>query len=221
MNVVSYNNRGCGRSIKRRRITKIIEEGKTDMCFIQETKIQNLKEEDVKSIWGKVAFGWSAFGARGSVGAMLTVWRVSLIQPILSFKVTRLLVFNVVWKAVNCYFVNVYSLCDMGGKRRFWVELIEWKRKLPEGEWLVREDYNAIKSLEEKKGSRKVCWAYMYEFDSFIDMMELTNVPVVGSRYTWFKDNGCCKSRIDRMLIFEGLVLKWIILSQEVGSKRT
>lgn len=40
----------------------------------------------------------------------------------------------------------------------------------------------------------------MEEFDNFIRDKELVDLPLHGRSYTWYKPNGTCKSRIDRIL---------------------
>lgn len=56
MNILSYNIRGCGSSIKHESICKLVFKGKFDICLFQETKIQNHASEAnfsfMEWIWG-------------------------------------------------------------------------------------------------------------------------------------------------------------------------
>ena len=38
-------------------------------------------------------------------------------------------------------------------------------------------------------------------FNNFIDTSELIDVPLIVEKYTWYRDNGTTKSRIDRIMI--------------------
>ena len=42
-----------------------------------------------------------------------------------------------------------------------------------------------------------------HHFGLFIDDNELTDFPLCGRRYTWFKGDGTSMSRIDRILLSE------------------
>ncbi|KAK2449476.1 hypothetical protein QL285_008670 [Trifolium repens] len=57
------------------------------------------------------------------------------------------------------------------------------------------------------------------EFVSFIDAMEVTNVPVTGKKFTWFSADGSAMSRLDRFLLSEGFIEKGGISNQMVGDR--
>ncbi|CAK8567726.1 unnamed protein product [Lathyrus sativus] len=156
MNVLTYNICGSGSSIKRIRLRKNILAGKADICFIQETKNQSMMDEVVNSLWGNKACGWSTLDAIGQSGGILIVWRDKVICLTYNFKWTRFLGINAMWNGLNCYFVNVYSPCGVAEKCKLWSDLIEWKNKIPKGEWLTGGDFNAIKTLEERRGHGRV-----------------------------------------------------------------
>lgn len=65
-----------------------------------------------------------------------------------------------------------------------------------------------LKSEEERRGRGRPCVAEMDSFFTFIDLMNLVDLPVVGNRFTWFIFNGSYKSRLDRLLIYEELINK-------------
>lgn len=81
------------------------------------------------------------------------------------------------------------------------------RNKYADGAWVLGGDFNASKTKEERygrnaEGRRKE----MEEFSSFIDLTQLTNVPVLGNKHTWINSNGSTSSRLDRFLISEGLI---------------
>ncbi|CAK8536180.1 unnamed protein product [Lathyrus sativus] len=49
--------------------------------------------------------------------------------------------------------------------------------------------------------------------------MDLIDLPVVGSNYTWFKDNGRCRSRLGRMLFTVGVINTWNLVAKKVGAR--
>lgn len=59
----------------------------------------------------------------------------------------------------------------------------------------------------------------MEEFRAFISNMELTDLQVLGSLFTWVQPNGKACSRLDRTLLSEDLINRWEVLAQKVGSR--
>ncbi|CAK8566650.1 unnamed protein product [Lathyrus sativus] len=49
--------------------------------------------------------------------------------------------------------------------------------------------------------------------------MNLVDILVIWNKFTWFKSNGSCRSRIDRFLLTEGLISKWNVNVQRVGDR--
>lgn len=59
----------------------------------------------------------------------------------------------------------------------------------------------------------------MNDFFEFNESMELTDVPVLGNKLTWFKLDGRAMSILDRFILTKGLIDKWSIGGQMVGSR--
>ncbi|XP_058762167.1 uncharacterized protein LOC131635557 [Vicia villosa] len=174
MNLVTLNVRGCGNSVKRSRIRQVLLRGKTEMCFIQETKLENMKEELVRSMWGHSEFEWSAKGSEGRSSGILTIWKKDSIIPVFSFR----------------------------------------------GEWIVGGDFNAVKIEEERRGrTTGGRMDEMVEFGDFIELMNLVDVPEVGSIHTWINPGGTASSRLDRFLISDGIIQDWNIVAQVTGDR--
>lgn len=64
--------------------------------------------------------------------------------------------------------------------------------------WCVSGDFNVVRSVEEKMGANSVV-ASMRVFFSFIDDLELVDLPLQGGGYTW--SGGGTMSRLDRFLV--------------------
>jgi exonuclease III len=52
MKVVSLNMRGWGGSAKRRRLSSFLQQGKFDVCFLQETKKSSIEDFLIYNLWG-------------------------------------------------------------------------------------------------------------------------------------------------------------------------
>lgn len=59
----------------------------------------------------------------------------------------------------------------------------------------------------------------MREFQSFIEDMELADLPVLGKKFTWFGADGNSMSRIDRFLLSGGIIARWKTSAQWVGDR--
>ncbi|GAU16661.1 hypothetical protein TSUD_326110 [Trifolium subterraneum] len=60
---------------------------------------------------------------------------------------------------------------------------------------------------------------HLPEFNSFIDNMELIDVPYIGKKFTWYNTDGMRRSRLDRILLSEGLISDWGVIAQRVWDR--
>ncbi|XP_058757340.1 uncharacterized protein LOC131630577 [Vicia villosa] len=172
-----------------------------------------------KSFWGLKDCEWSAVGSEGRSGGLLTIWSKGTIEPIFSFKDKGILGVNADWKGTNCYFVNIYSSCCIAEKRVLWNRLLEWKQHFLVGEWIIGGDFNAIKKGEERRGKVQSSRVEMEEFSKFIELMEVVDLPMLGNKFTWLNSNGRARSRIDRILLSEGIIKLWNAVAQVTGKR--
>ncbi|XP_058754723.1 uncharacterized protein LOC131627880 [Vicia villosa] len=105
------------------------------------------------------------------------------------------------------------------GKRILWNQLLEWKYKFPKGEWIIGGDFNAIKVGVERVRRVRANRLEMEEFSRVIELLEVVDLPVVGNKFTWINSNGKLKSRIDRILLSEGIINLWKIVAQVTGNR--
>lgn len=79
---------------------------------------------------------------------------------------------------------------------------------------------NAIKKRSERRGiSSNWDVSECVEFQSFIDDLNLIDLPMLGKRFTWFKPDGTAMSRLDRFLLSDGWLLLWKPVAQWVGKR--
>ncbi|XP_058741630.1 uncharacterized protein LOC131614017 [Vicia villosa] len=182
MIVVSYNIRGGGSRIKRKRVGFLIQKEDTDVCFIQESKLKEVDIGVVKELWGKDNVEWSSSDAIGASGGMLIMWRKDLFCLIFSFKGIGFIGMGVSWKGSLIYFVNVYASCDLSIRRRTWRRLVEIKNSFPVGSWCVGGDFNSVTHVDERVG----CCNRNYSndincFRSFVENLDLVEPPTSGA----------------------------------------
>lgn len=57
------------------------------------------------------------------------------------------------------------------------------------------------------------------EFTDFIEATKPVDLPVLGKKISWFSSDGILMSRLDMILISEGLVDKWKVSPQWIGDR--
>jgi len=84
--------------------------------------------------------------------------------------------------------------------------------------WCCCGDFNAVKSVEERKGVRGSTSQKkeISDFNNFSDKNLLVDLPIVGKKYTWYKVNGSAKSRFDNALVFEEWLQMWPMTKQYI-----
>ncbi|KAL8508223.1 hypothetical protein ACS0TY_018708 [Phlomoides rotata] len=71
-------------------------------------------------------------------------------------------------------------------------------------------DFNAIRSPEERVGKGEVGdLREMVKFDDFITQCNLMDMPLSGRTFTWYRPDGTCKSKLDRILVNSQCIARW------------
>lgn len=142
MNIMSFNMCGCGISMKRKRLRKMISKGQEGMIFIQETKTMNMNDKFVSSLWGNEVVEWTEKIFQWCIRGIFTIWKKDVILPLFSFKAEGLLGLYAIYNRQVCYFMNGYSSCFLNMKIKLWSELLVLKIKFGEGWWCLGGDFN-------------------------------------------------------------------------------
>ncbi|XP_058741999.1 uncharacterized protein LOC131614433 [Vicia villosa] len=220
MIIGSLNIRGGGSWIKRKRISCIIQRGKADVFFIQESKLRSVSDIVARSFWGNSDVDFSFSESEGRSGGIIILWKASTISVVFSFRGTGFMGIKVSWKNKFYYLVNVYAACSLSTKCNMWKELVDLKQKFRDGDWLIGGDFNAIKKRSERVGSslylHRSEWG---EFSNFIDSCGLIDVPCKGKKFSWFRGDGETKSRLDRFLVDSNIVSNWGVVGQLIGQR--
>ncbi|XP_058774615.1 uncharacterized protein LOC131648899 [Vicia villosa] len=220
MIIGSFNIRGGGSSVKRKRIKSIISKGRADFFLIQETKLNVVSDAVARSLWGINDMEFSFAGADGSAGGLLSIWNSRTVTVLASFRGPGYLGSKVAWKGGIFYIVNIYSSCYLPLKRQLWSRLVELKNLYQDGEWILGGDFNAVKKRGERVGlSYRSSSSEWRDFSGFIEDIGLVDVPCKGKRFSWFSGDGKSKSRIDRFLVSNNIVSSWGVVGQLIGDR--
>lgn len=100
----------------------------------------------------------------------------------------------------DCVLLNVYAPNEVSRRKCLWDTIIRLKL-LFVFPWCPGGDFNEIRNL----GKRKECSVRsrgMREFNQFIESVEVSDLPMLGRKFTWCNAlEGDKWSRIDRFLI--------------------
>ncbi|KAI5439123.1 hypothetical protein KIW84_024770 [Lathyrus oleraceus] len=172
------------------------------------------------SFWNDSIADWSSKWAVGRSGDILTLWKKTSFDLVSSFVGEGFLGIHVLWSGINLFLVNVYSSCFLEKKKEFWGRLVEFKSKFLEGLWCVGGDFNTVRVKAERKGiSNTFNLKEAEDFEDFISVMDLVDVPLINKRFTWYNLDGSACSRLDRFLISEKLFDLWGVGGIVVGDR--
>lgn len=166
---------------------------------------------------------WCFKDSVGSSSGLLSMWDPKVFDVQDSYSGDGYLGVKGVWGADSspCFIFNIYSPCNIVGKRALWEELRVLRSNYMFLAWCIAGDFNVVRSSSERKGAGvQILSNEMVEFNEFIDDMELIYLPLIGRKYTWHRANGSSMSRLDRFLVSEEWMSNWQDLTQW-GLKRS
>nr|KYP52746.1 hypothetical protein KK1_025491 [Cajanus cajan] len=145
-------------------------------------------------------------------GGLLSIWRRDKFTANDIFLGENFIGVAGTWKENNilCSIVNLYAPCDVNRKKELWSSLIQLRLNCGGDVWCFGGDFNAVRSGRERKGVF-THWRDddMQAFDGFIQEAFLVDLPLHGRKYTWYKSDGSCMSRLDRFLVSDGWLAAW------------
>jgi hypothetical protein len=189
MIIASYNIRGLGGRVKRRRVRELVVDHKVDFLALQETKLEMISDKLCYSLWGSEDYNWFFLPSDGASGGILSIWGKSNSNLICTFSGEGFIGVCLEWGVLKtiCFVINVYSKCDLVSKRSLWSSIILSKRHYGSGNWCVVGDFNAIVLPEERRGvsvDTSVSME-MRDFRGFVEESELIDLPLLNRRFTW------------------------------------
>jgi exonuclease III len=190
MIIVSYNVRGLGGRVKKRRVCDLVQECKVDFLALQETKLEEVSESLCYRLWGSSDCNWFYLPSEGASGGILSIWGKSNSNLICTFNGEGYVGVCLEWGVQKsiCFVINVYSKSDLVAKRRLWGSILSSKRQFGSGNWCVVGDFNAVVSSEERRGMtlESSFNVEMRDFRGFIVDSELIDLSLLGRRFTWY-----------------------------------
>lgn len=214
MNLLSYNSRGLGSSVKLRAIRETVKRERVDMLLVQESKCELVDSSLCRSLWGDDDCEWVFNPSANRSGGLISVWQKNKFSLLDSHMGEGFIAVRGYWGSQNvvCGIINVYAPCSAQGKRILWAAIEEFLSNAGLSCFCIAEDFNSIRSAEERRGAMSGQSAgrrEMDEFNSFISNNQLLEPPVAGKLFTWFRPNGQAASRLDRFLLSNDWASLW------------
>ena len=200
--ILSWNVRAMNDPDKRKVIKNFPRSHRADLVCLQETKVQEMNIDMVRSLGLGRCLNWKVLNAKGSVGGILLLWdnsRISLVDSVVgSFSVSCL--FRMAEDGFQWAFFGVYGPVEKRLGESFWEELGSIKG-LWEDPWCVGGDFNEILYPNERSRDSRISNS-MRRFSDILNGLELRDLPLQGGSYTWRGGlNGRSMSRLDIFLV--------------------
>jgi exonuclease III len=215
MIVGTFNIRGMGSRVKRRKIRDLVLSEKIDFLAVQETKMEVISEKLCHGLWGGDGYDWVFFPAVGNSRGLLSLWDKAKANRFFSFMGEGFLgvCLDLISEQRRCCFVNVYAKCNIQSKWKMWEEIVMSRRGFGGCLWCIVGDFNSVRDDNEHRGLAHAVpttlMGEMREFDSFLLDIDLVDNPIIGRNFTWFHPNGVSMSRLDRVLLSFGWSDVW------------
>ncbi|KAL8485331.1 hypothetical protein ACS0TY_027579 [Phlomoides rotata] len=115
----------------------------------------------------------------------------------------------------------MHITCLLADRVELWDRILQVIHQSPTSCIYLAGDFNSVIRECERPGRRVVSSRRdLNTFDNLIRDSELIDLPLHGRYYTWYMLNGSSKRRIDRILINEDWMLRWLI-SYQRGLRRS
>ncbi|KAL7172705.1 hypothetical protein ACSBR2_032225 [Camellia fascicularis] len=172
-----------------------------DIVLFQETKKSEFSEEDARSVWVRAKMEFMVADAVGSAGGLLCIWDANVFQVKDCCSNRRfILLSGTIFHQFNCAILSIYAPNDVGSRGKLWNCLLKLKEEFP-NPWCLGGDFNEIRQIGERRGCSRRDKG-MKEFNEFIDKCEVSELPLLGRRFTWCNSFvGEKWSKIDRVLV--------------------
>jgi len=146
MIIGSFNIRGLGGRIKKRKVCEFISANHLDCVLHQETKLSTVFEALCHYLWSNSFCNYNFTPTVGNSGGILSIWCSSRGRPVFSFSGPGFVGVCLEWGVLRhrCFIVNVYSKCSLAMKRLMWEKLLEVKSSLRGDLWCVAGDFKSV-----------------------------------------------------------------------------
>jgi len=80
--ILSWNVRGLNKRSKRPRVSNLLRDWKVDIICFQETKIQSLSRNVLRSLWGCNHVDWCSMDSNGALEGILIMWDTRVVEKV-------------------------------------------------------------------------------------------------------------------------------------------
>lgn len=197
----SWNIRGANSIVSRNLIKGFVTKTSPAVCCLQETKCRNWSQSEVRTLGMGDSVGWSESPAMGLSGGLITFWDKDKIL-VTESKVSRYWVLIKGTCKTNgtpfaCF--NVYAPQLLAQKKLVWDEISAISSSLGDISICQLGDFNAV-CHDVERLSCKATPTITEAFNRYIDNLGMVDIPLVGSKYTWYGPKGK-RGRLDRALL--------------------
>lgn len=211
MKILSFNIRGAGSRIKRKEAQDIIRSQGIDFCCLQETKIEAMNDRTVRLIWGGDRVGRAA--REGRSGGILTMWNSDKFSCASFWDMSGAVIVNGYWgrEGMRCCLINIYAPTGFFvEKAELWDRILNVISQNEDCYLSLVGDFNSIRIPSERRGSTDAFQRRDLDLlDGFIREANLSDLLLQGRKYSWYKGDETCKSRIDRIMVNNGWLDNW------------
>lgn len=165
-----------------------------------------------QNLWGSCNFSWVAKASSGRSRGMISIWDAEKFVVSSYWDFDGALVVKGCWgqERTKCCIFNIYAPCNSSSKLELWEHLKVEIQQNRDCCICLAGDFNAIKEINERVGqSENINLSDIRAFDEFIREVELIDLPPRGRKFTCYRTDGSCKSRIDRIMVCNRWLTIW------------
>ena len=206
MNFLSLNVQGLAQKAKKDWVKELCFKNKVNFVGLQETKMESIDIQVVRSCWGNLSFEYEYSDSVGNSGGILCIWDPNSFRKSSVMRSDYFVIIRGVWlkSGMDLMIVVIYAPQEASEKRMLWDYLtqnsVQWK-----GEIVMMGDFNEVRYKEERFGS--IFKPHDADiFNSFIRNAGLSEVHLGGSTFTWCHKSAAKMSKLDRFFISNSLL---------------
>ncbi|KAL8492272.1 hypothetical protein ACS0TY_023777 [Phlomoides rotata] len=155
---------------------------------------------------------WAFKAGDGNSGGLLTIWDANKFKKSSVWTARGMLAINGIWLMDDsrCSLINVYAPHTLRHKWELWDTIATVTEQYKDCRVGIIGDFNAIQEYSERCGrSSNLDVKDMDKFEEFINVSNLLEIKMIGKKFTWYRPDGCYKSKLDRLLVNVEWSNKW------------
>lgn len=200
INFCMWNIRGLKSRLKKTELSKLIRSFRLSFLVLVETKVEEMNDGIVSSIWPGQNVRWCVNNMDGRAGRILLLWDSSVFLCQRTVCDDRWVWVEGVERSSSCSLrcMGIYAPNVPGERLFLWQRLVDIISNctLP---WVILGDFNETLSPEERSEGSLFDRRGASTLSLLIQQCGLVDLPLLGKCFTWFSSR--CASRLDRVLV--------------------